>query len=305
MPAGGRNIKARLVRRDPRAHLEPMLTVLVISSYVAASRVGGSIAPYVLGPMNTDVVHVPTTLFGRHPGMGEPGGGPVEAETMQSMLDGVAADGCFQQVDAILTGYFSDPSQIDVAARAIDAVRAARGPGNGPFVMVDPIMGDVAPGLFVVEETAVALAQRLVPRADLVACNHWEFQRLVGTAAKLEDVIEAAQAQGGKWMIGSIPFRERMANVLVSPDEIHAAACDIVPEPNPKGAGDLFRLVYLGQLLAGVSEADSMHRAIGVVEIALQLAKQLGQRGLPLAACSQFFAKPPSGGYVIAPSESS
>ena len=52
-----------------------MPLVLVISSYVAASRVGGGIAPYVLGPMKVDAVHVPTCLFGRHPGWGPPGGG--------------------------------------------------------------------------------------------------------------------------------------------------------------------------------------------------------------------------------------
>ncbi len=313
MPVGRGNIKmgkgrgrepfAWLAMRPVAIHPEHMPTVLVISSYVAASRVGGAIAPYVLGPMKIEAVHVPTTLFGRHPGLGAPGGEPVEAETMLDMLDGVAADGLYSRLDAIVTGYFANPTQIAIAARAIDDVRAARGPGNRPIVLVDPIMGDTGGGLFVPEETALALAEHMVPRADLVACNHWEFQRLAGAAPKLEDVIEAAQAQGGDWLVGSIPFRGRMANVLASEQRVHAAACDIVPEPVPKGTGDLFRLVYLGQRLTGANEVDAMHRAIGCVEMVLQLSKGLGARGLPLAAASALFAAPSAGGFVIAPQD--
>lgn len=283
-----------------------MPTVLVISSYVAASRVGGGIAPYVLGPMNIDAVHVPTTLFGRHPGFGAPGGSPVDAETMQDMLDGIAANGVYASVDAVLTGYFSDPSQIDVAARAIDGVRAAHGRAQAPFIMVDPIMGDVDKGLFVPGETALALAETLVPRADLVACNHWEFQRLMGKAPKLEDVIESAQSSVADWLVGSIPFRNRIANVLASAKRIHAAASDIVPEPVAKGTGDLFRLVFLGQRLKGASEVECLHRAIWSVESLLQISRALAMRGvesaeagLPMAACAQLLADPKEGGFVI------
>lgn len=283
-----------------------MPTVLVISSYVATSRVGGSIAPYVLGPMNIDAVHAPTTLFGRHPGHGAPGGGAVDAETLEGVLDGIAANGVYRQFDAVLTGYFANPAQVEIAVRAIDGVRAARADGIAPFVMVDPIMGDADKGLFVPEETAHAIATMLAPRADLVACNHWEFQKLAGAAVKLEEVIEAAQAKGGDWLVGSVPFRDRFANVLVSAERTYAAACDIVPEPTPKGTGDLFRLVYLGQRLKGASEADSLHRAIWSVETLLQIARSLAARGadlgamgLPLAACTHLLAAPKEGGFVI------
>ena len=102
-----------------------MPLVLVISSYVAASRVGGGIAPYVLGPMKVDPVHVPTCLFGRHPGWGPPGGAPVEADVMAGMLEGIEANGLFSLVDAVVTGHFSQPEQVKVAADAIAKVRAA------------------------------------------------------------------------------------------------------------------------------------------------------------------------------------
>lgn len=88
-----------------------MPLVLVISSYVAASRVGGGIAPYVLGPMKVDPVLIPTCLFGRHPGRGAPGGSRVEVETMRGMFEGIRSDGLLPMVDIVLTGHFSAPEQ--------------------------------------------------------------------------------------------------------------------------------------------------------------------------------------------------
>lgn len=276
-----------------------MPSVLVISSYVAASNVGGGIAPRVLGAMGVDCVLAPTTLLGRHPGHGAPGGGAVEVETLEGVLEGVAAQGRFGAFDAVLVGYFADPAQVGVAARAIDAVRAARPATRPPFVLVDPIMGDVAEGLFIAAETAAAIAGELIPRADLVACNHWEFQRLVGPAATLEDVVEAARATESDWLVGSIPFRGRLANALVSAERSYVAAGDVVPPPNPKGTGDLFRLIYLGQLLSGVSEADALHRAIGVVETGLQTARIRKESDLDLTTLSHFLSDPPSSGSVV------
>lgn len=276
-----------------------MPLVLVISSYVAASRVGGGIAPYVLGPLKVDPVHVPTTLFGRHPGWGKPGGGAVPAATMQDMLDGIAANGLFAMTDAILTGYFATPDQIEVAASAIDAVRAARGAGRAPLVMVDPVMGDSDKGLFVREETARAQAEVLVPRASLVACNHWEFERLTAPAAGLTEVVRAAAETGRNWLVSSIPFRDRIANALVADGEIHAAAHDLIEGPIPKGTGDLFHLAWLGHRVNGVSPKTCLHRAVGTVEMVLNLAKTWKAPELPLAACSAMLADPPESGFAI------
>jgi pyridoxine kinase len=276
-----------------------MPLLLVISSYVAASRVGGDIAPYVLGPLKVDPVHVPTTLFGRHPGWGKPGGAAVLANTMQDMLDGVAANGLFELTDAILTGYFATPDQVDVTARAIDAVRAARGAGREPFVMVDPIMGDKDKGLFVPEATAKAQAEVLVPRANLVACNHWEFQRLAGPAEKLEDVVEAARASTRNWLVSSIPCGARIANVLLEGGEAYAAAHDTVAGEPPKGTGDLFHLSFIGHRVNGVAPKTCLHRAIWTVESVLRAANLWKAPELPLAACQPLLADPQESGDMI------
>ena len=276
-----------------------MSVVLILSSYVAGSRVGGGIAPFVLGPAGIDPVLVPTTLFGRHPGWGTPGGGLVTAETMEHMLDGIAEHGLFERAEAVLTGYFATPDQAEIAARAIDAVREARGPDREPFVLVDPIIGDSDKGRFVSEEVALAQASHLVPRADLVACNLWEFQHLAGPAETLEQAAERALASDRNWMVGSIPFEGRIANLLVENGHVCAAAADIVPDPVPKGAGDLFKLVFLGQRLKGATSPEALQRAVGAVEAVLMMARVWRSRELPLAQCQSILANPPESGYVV------
>ena len=63
-----------------------MHTALILSSYVAASRVGGMAQALALAALGIDPVVVPSVLFGRHPGRGAPGGGAVSIETFDGVL---------------------------------------------------------------------------------------------------------------------------------------------------------------------------------------------------------------------------
>ncbi len=276
-----------------------MPLVLVISSYVAASRVGGGIAPYVLGPLKVDPVHVPTTLFGRHPGWGKPGGAAVPAATMQDMLDGIAANGLFAQTDAILTGYFAAPDQVEVAAKAIDNVRAVRGAGREPFVMVDPVMGDSDSGLYVREETARAQQDLLVPRASMVACNHWEFERLNGEAPEAGDVMRAVRFSRQQWLVSSIPMGDQLLNMQMRDGQMNAAASERFDRPVPHGTGDLLHLAYLGQHLTGRDPQGCLRHAVGAVNTVLAKAVEWSAPELPLAACHEDLANPKAAEAVV------
>ena len=54
------------------------------------------------------VLQLPTTLLGRRPDRGAPGGGPLPAETLAALFEGLAAMGCLGEIDAVLTGYLGD-----------------------------------------------------------------------------------------------------------------------------------------------------------------------------------------------------
>lgn len=280
-----------------------MPLVLVISSYVAASRVGGGIAPYILGPMKVDPVHVPTCLFGRHPGWGPPGGGAVAADTMRGMLEGVQANNLFGLTDAVVTGHFSAPDQVAVACEAIDRVRATpRLPSHEhapakPFIIIDPVMGDEAPGLYIKQETAAALMADLVPRADILAPNLWEFARLVGadlgSLANAEDVARAARGRGGRWLISSIPSRKGIGVLYVDADVALFAETTRIGGRVPNGTGDMLTLRFAGGMVSGFGVEEALADAVGATHDVIAKTVQWNGTELNLAACSDVLAKPP------------
>ncbi len=277
-----------------------MPLVLVISSYVAGSRVGGGIAPYVLGPMKVDPVHVPTCLFGRHPGWGPPGGGMVAPETMAAMLDGVAANGLFSLVDAVVTGHFSHPEQVAVAAEAVAKVRAAprrqahsHAPDK-PIIIVDPVMGDVAPGLYIKPETVEALLARLVPEADVLAPNLWEFARLTGqelsALATAEDVARVARGRGGSWLVSSVPSPQGIGVLHVDGARAMLAETPRVAGKIPNGTGDMLTLRFAGGLVSGLGAEDALADATGATHEVIAKTVEWQGTELNVAACSDRLA---------------
>jgi len=278
-----------------------MPLVLVISSYVAASRVGGGIAPYVLGPMKVDPVHVPTCLFGRHPGWGAPGGAAVDTDVMAQMLEGIAANGLFSLVDAVVTGHFSHPEQVAVAAEAIASVRAApRGSAHDhaparPIIIVDPVMGDEAPGLYIKPLVAEALAARLVPEADVLAPNLWEFARLTGTdlasLRSAEDVAAVARARGGRWLISSVPSPQGIGVLHVDGAKAMLAETSRVPGKIPNGTGDMLTLRFAGGLVSGFGAEGALADAMGATHDVIEKTIEWHGPELNVAACSDRLAQ--------------
>ncbi len=163
-----------------------MPLALIISSHVAASHVGGTAQASALSILRIDAMVAPTVLYGRHPGWGPPGGAKVEPAVLEGVLAGIEANKLFGQTDLVLTGYFAFPEQVRAAAAAIDAVRGAKRSGYGgeapraPAVIVDPTIGDSGKGLYVPDAVAQAIAEHLVPRADILAPNAWELAHLTG-----------------------------------------------------------------------------------------------------------------------------
>lgn len=277
-----------------------MPLVLVISSYVAASRVGGGIAPYVLGPMKVDPVHVPTCLFGRHPGWGPPGGSAVEADVMAKMLEGIEANGLYSLVDAVVTGHFSQPEQVAVARDAIAKIRAApRGKAHRhappqPIVIVDPVMGDEAPGLYIKEPVAEALMRDLVPLADLVAPNLWEFARLMGAEISslqtAEDVAAKAKTAGGRWLISSVLSPKGIGVLHVDREQALLAETLHIEGKIPNGTGDMLTLRFAGGLVSGFGAEGALADATGATHTVISKTMEWGGPELAVAACSDLLA---------------
>lgn len=238
------------------------MSVLILSSHVAASDVGGSAQVVAFARAGIKTVFAPTVLFGRHPGLGAPGGGPVDAATFAGMLDGIAAAGVFGTLDAVITGYFASVDQVAIAARSLDAARAARPEVR---IIVDPIMGDYGQGLYVNAAVADAIAADLAPRADLIAPNAWELARLTGHAINdPATALAAARSLGTAVLVSSVAVDEDIG-VIYADDRETWLAAHARQGAAPNGTGDLLTALFTAARLGGRAPADALRTSVSAV----------------------------------------
>lgn len=236
--------------------------ILILSSFVASSPVGGGAQVRALARLDVDSVLAPTVLLGRHPGLGPPGGGPVDAGSFESVLAGIEANGVFAEAKAVICGYFADAAQVEIAAAAIDRVLAA---SPRALVVVDPIMGDAPKGLYVSGAVALALAEHLVPRARLLAPNAWELQRLTGhVVADPMTALGAARAIGRPILVSSVPVSRRVGVLWTDGSQAWLATHRLAPSA-PNGTGDLLTALFTAAVVDGASGPDALETAVSDV----------------------------------------
>jgi pyridoxine kinase len=268
-----------------------MTTALIFSSFVASSRVGGLIQTLAFGALGVEARLIPTVLFGRHPGRGAPGGGAVGPETYRGVIQGAEAEGVLH-ADLILTGYFALPEQVEMAAAAIDR---ARGAAVKPIVLVDPILGDAQTGLYVKAEVDAAIRDLLVPRADVLAPNCWELQRITGAKVRdAEGAVKAAKLLKKPVLVSSIPCGADQIGVLYVDKAAawlasHAKAVEV-----PKGTGDLLKALFGVGLIEAAPPQTALARAVGGLADAIEAAIAGGLDDLPVAGLAERFRSPTS-----------
>ena len=262
-----------------------MAYALILSSHVAASRVGGTVQCLALAAFRIDTILVPTVLYGRHPGWGAPGGAQVPVEAFEGMLDGVEANGLFSQVDLVITGYFASAAQVRAAARTIDAVRAAPRigePVRKPLIIIDPVMGDAGKGLYVDPETATAIASELAPRADIITPNAWELARLSHTQVRdPASAVNAAHILGKPCLVSSVPRGPEIGVVYADRRQSWLAAHIKAPHA-PSGSGDLLAALFAASLLEGQPVSYALARAVGGVAETIAFANARDYPELPV-----------------------
>jgi pyridoxine kinase len=274
-----------------------MQRVLILSSHVAASRVGGFAQSIVLATLGYDPVLAPTVLFGRHPGWGAPGGAAVDPDVFRGVLTGIRAQEVLAGIDAVITGYFAHPEQVAAAAEVIDDIRAAR-QGRPCFVLVDPVLGDTGKGLYVKPAVADAVADLLVSRADLLTPNLWELGHLAGRdVSSTDDAIAAALSLGRPVLVTSAPPSGDgdetipMSVLDVRADTVWRISHGAMTSA-PNGTGDLLAALLAAAVLDGLDAPQAARRAVAGVMDALIAADGAGLSDLPLASIGVGFRNP-------------
>jgi pyridoxine kinase len=264
-----------------------MTIALIISSYVASSRIGGVVQQLALSRLEMDPILVPTVMFGRSPAFGGVGQ-PVPPEAFEAMLAEVEADGGFEGAELAILGYFVSAEQVAIAAEAVHRLRAA---SPGVVVVVDPIMGDSPKGLYVKEHVAEAVGDILVPLADWITPNAWELSLLSGQPVEDGDgALAAAQLLERPLLVTGVPTGEGEIAALIWDGHEGAHFIHRRAGKAPNGLGDLVTAVFA----AGLAEAlGPLAAARWALRAALK-AVDAGVADLPVGALGEALLAPDS-----------
>jgi pyridoxine kinase len=269
-----------------------MSLALILSSSVAASRIGGSAQSFVFAAFQIDPVLVPTVQFGTSPAKAGRGRA-TEAEHFREMLEDIEAVGLFPLFDIVLTGHFSSAAQVELAAAAIDRVRAASEHPSGPVVVVDPILGDHPKGLYVKPEVADALEALLLPRADWITPNVWELERLTGLSASTpQAAAHAARQLEPPALVTSVPAGEGGVGLLLVEEDAATLFVHPLRQGVPNGTGDLVTAVFAAGLIGDAGPRAAAERAARAAVEAVEAAVAWNAPELPLVVLGQRLVRP-------------
>lgn len=253
--------------------------VLAMSSQVVYGPVGNSAAVPAMQALGMSVLGLPTVILSHHPGHGPPVRQVIAAELLEAMLERLASHGWLDGIAGVMTGYFVDAAQVEVAATAVARLKEL---SPSLVYLCDPILGDDKPGLYVPDEVAHAIASRLLPLADVIAPNRFELAWLSGAEVSGPcAALKAAQGLAPLCLATSVPLRDdRLATMLIG----RSAAWQVETVRRakvPHGTGDLLSGLFLAHLLHGRAGSDALALSLGAVEAVLD--QSLGSVALDLA----------------------
>lgn len=240
-------------------------SIFVISSQVVSGLVGLKAVMPALRALDYETITLPSTLLAAHPAAfpehGRPAGGPMDAAQMLDIADWLVEAGALDNCCAVLTGYLPTPAHVDAAAQIIAGLKAVR---PDMFYCCDPICGD-HDALYLPQEVAAGIKDRLLPLADMATPNLFELGHLSGHTDLTANgsVVEAAHSLGVAHMVvTSAPAPQgRIATLAIAGDVLR---CETARAPvAPSGMGDFFAALYLGLTL------DEEPKALGIAAATL------------------------------------
>lgn len=255
--------------------------ILSIQSQVTGARVGNSVAAFAMERLGVRVLAAPSVILGCRPDLGPPGGGPVPADVLGSVLEGLAGSGVLGDIDAVLTGYLGESDQV---APILDIVERIKRANPKAVFVCDPVLGDDGK-IYVSEDLADAVLNGLAPHADWLAPNAFELGVMTGRKIDtLEDARDAARRFGKPMLISSIRSATGIGNLYAAPGADWFCETARLPRA-PKGTGDLLTALFTARRMRGEAPAVALEAATGAVYdvIVRSLAAESEDLALPQA----------------------
>ncbi len=257
-------------------------TILSIQSQVVGARVGNSVAAFAMERLGVRVLQAPSVVLGRRPDLGgPPGGGPVPADFLGELLEGLAASGVLPEIDAVLTGYLGESEQV---AHILDIVERVKKANPKAVFVCDPVLGDDGK-IYVNESLTDAVLNGLVPHADWLAPNAFELGLMTNKSIdSLDAARDAARRFGKPVLVSSIRSALGIGNLYAAPGADWFCETARLPRA-PKGTGDLLTALFVARRVRGEAPAVALEAATGAVYdvIVRSLAAESEDLALPQA----------------------
>ena len=237
--------------------------ILAIQSAVMIGAVGNDAAMPVYTHFRHKAARLDTVRLAAHPGFGRGFTDITEAKVLAALLTDFANLQKDAMPKALQTGYFGAADQIFPVADFI----ASSQKKDDIFYLLDPVLGD-AGKLYVDQNIADAMQQKLLPLADMITPNAFELGLLVRQPINsLADAEEAGRKILGQLrrlravfatgIDASLPAGEgRIADILISRDAsvpfVHKSKAHGI-----SGSGD----VLSAMILAGYLNSGDLTKA--------------------------------------------
>jgi pyridoxine kinase len=240
-----------------------MARVLAISSQVVYGPVGLNCIVPALQSGGHEVLSIPTILLSNHPGHGKPEGRATAPAELAAMIAALEKLGAFENLDAVITGYFASAEQVEIVASLIARLKCK-------IILIDPVMGDHGK-LYVSEVIAKSIQRKLVPLATVLTPNAFELSWLTGLATgNRDEAVLAARSLGINEVIATsvVKSEHELSTLRIASQEVEEITSAMETEV-PNGTGDLLSGLYLSELLGSSPQpafADAMAKLQQVIK---------------------------------------
>ena len=252
----------------------PQNAILSISSHVIRGSVGNRISTAIFEASGYTVWELITTILAWHPGQGGSTRHNIPDDVFTAYIDDVLRSPQRSKITAVFSGYLASVKQAKEIARLVRTLKS----GNSNLVYhCDPVIGDLG-SLYVDQEIANAIRDKLVPVADLITPNRFELSWLTGSEAlELSDCVAVARMLACTEVIVTsaleVVQEQKLINIFVNKTEA-IEACHSFFENAPKGTGDAFAALFLANRLNGLPNETNLKQTGEFIGRLIQMATQ-------------------------------
>jgi pyridoxine kinase len=273
------------------------MNILSIQSHVAYGHVGNSAAVFPLQRIGVGVWPVHTVQFSNHPGYGEWRGEVFDGEAIRQVVQGIADRGVLETCNGVLSGYLGSR---DTGEAVVEAVAQVKRANPAARYCCDPVIGDADRGVYVRSGIPAFIKAHMLPIADIVTPNQFEFAYLAGLATPTRSAFAAAA--GAIHALGpQVVFVTSLTTDDTPDDAVDLAVSDgdgryRVRTPRlpiaVNGAGDAIAALFFAHYLKTGSAAEAISLAASSIFGVLERTAAAGAREMLLVEAQDELTRP-------------